>query len=112
MTSVTVRNIPLQWENEREHRRILARNMQDMLAGAHNACGNVTLTANAATTTKTDPRVSPASRILFMPLTSNAAQQLYGGTMYVSSRGQGTFTITHANNAQTDREYDYAILGQ
>lgn len=112
MTTVTVRDVPLERSDEKEHRRILALRVRDMLAGAHNACGNVTLTANAATTAVTDPRVSPASRIFFMPLTSNAALQLYGGTMYVSSRGQGTFTIAHANNAQTDREYDYAILGQ
>jgi hypothetical protein len=29
----------------------------------------------------------------------------------VSARAKGTFTITHANNAQTDRTYLYAIVG-
>jgi len=31
--------------------------------------------------------------------------------MYVSSKGDQAFTITHANNAQTDRTFGYVVFG-
>jgi hypothetical protein len=46
---------------------------------------------------------------LFMPTTANAAAEL--ATMFVSSRGKQTFTITHANNGQTDRTFKYVVIG-
>ena len=30
---------------------------------------------------------------------------------YVSAKAQGSFTVTHANNSQTDRTFDYHALG-
>jgi hypothetical protein len=38
-----------------------------------------------------------------MPTTANTAAQLGNGTIYVNGRANGSFTLTHANNAQTDR---------
>lgn len=81
------------------------------LDGRTNNVNNITLTENVATTVVTDARVGADSVILFMPKTANAAAEVGAGTMYVSSRGKETFTITHANNAQTDRDFEYAIIG-
>jgi hypothetical protein len=44
-----------------------------------------------------------------MPTTANAAAEIGNGTIYVSSRGKQTATITHANNSQTDRTFAYAL---
>lgn len=77
--------------------------------GKINSTASVTLTANAATTVVTDLRAGPDSVILFMPTTSNAATALAG--LYVSTRGKQTFTLAHANNAQTDRTFAYVVLG-
>lgn len=86
-----------------------------ILDGRIQATGSVTLTASAASTAVTDRRVGRDSVILFMPLTANAATELYGGTMYVTAANitplTNQFTITHANNAQTDRDFRYVILG-
>lgn len=73
----------------------------------------VTLTANAASTTVTDERLSYYSALLFDPMTSNAAAELYGGTMYATqvNRATGSCVITHANNAQTDRTFRLAVIG-
>lgn len=73
----------------------------------------LTLTASAATTKLKDIRLSAQSVVIFDPKTANAATELYGGTMYVltANRGDGEWTVTHANNAQTDRAYQIAILG-
>ena len=79
--------------------------------GKINATGSVTLTASAASTAVTDARVGGNSMVLFMPSTANAAAEQGAGTMYVSSVGKQTFTITHANNGQTDRTFSYAVFG-
>jgi hypothetical protein len=44
-----------------------------------------------------------------MPTTANAAAEMDG--MFVSSRGKQTFTITHANNSQSDRTFKYVVIG-
>jgi len=77
--------------------------------GKLNSTGTVTLTASAASTAVSEDRAGADSVILFMPTTANAAAEMDG--MYVSSRGKQTFTITHANNAQTDRTFSYVVIG-
>lgn len=73
----------------------------------------VTLTANAATTTVIDERISGQTFIGFDPRTANAAAELAAGTMYVldANRTNGQIVITHANNAQTDRRYFLCLIG-
>jgi hypothetical protein len=75
--------------------------------------GTVTLTDNAASTTVTDERCTTGSVIVFDPMTANAVAEIYGTTMVVTAanRRKGSFTITHANNSQTDRTFRYLIAG-
>lgn len=80
-----------------------------LLKGATNAVGSVTFTANSATTTLTNRLINPNSRLVLVPTTANAAAA--NNTWYQSSTVTGTITITHANNAQTDRTFLYALLG-
>lgn len=80
-----------------------------IMQGRVNDKGTVTLEVSAATTVVSDTRVGPNSVITFMPTTANAAAEIGNGTMYVSARSNGSFTITHANNAQADRTYGYRI---
>ena len=46
-----------------------------------------------------------------MPTTANASAEQGAGTMFVGPRAKQSFTITHANNAQTDRTFAYSVLG-
>jgi hypothetical protein len=87
--------------------------LQQLRSGKMEVVGELTLTASAATTAVTDIRVSPQSVIVWHPRTANAAAELAAGTMYITdaNMGSGTFTVTHANNAQTDRHYRYACIG-
>ena len=73
----------------------------------------LTLTANAATTTFNYIRLSPQSVVTFDPKTANAAAELAAGTMYVltANRGNKVWTITNANNAQTDRTFAVSVIG-
>lgn len=78
-------------------------------SGKMNVTIDVTLTANAASTTVTDARISDTCAIVLSPKTSNAAAAV--GTTYISSQSSGSAVIGHANNAQTDKTFRLAILG-
>ncbi len=87
--------------------------IQQLGAGRSNAVGTVTLTANVATTTVTTGNCATGSTILLMPTTANASAEQGAGTIYIATATilNGSFVITHANNAQTDRIFRYAIVG-
>lgn len=80
-----------------------------ILNGRRNNVTALTLTANAASTTLTDARIHPDSHLDLTPRTANAAAAL--ATTYISARTTGSATITHANNAQTDRTFTVEICG-
>ena len=73
--------------------------------------GEVTLTASTAQTvvTPSGAKISENSAVFLTPRTANAAGAI--STTYVSSVANGTFTLAHASNAQTDRTFDYAWIG-
>lgn len=79
----------------------------ELIRGRSNAVGVVTLTAGATTTTIDNDNISPTSKIFLSPLTANAAAAI--GTTYISSKTKNQVTITHANNGQVDRTFDFLI---
>jgi len=89
--------------------REVARVVRSLVDGKINSTGTVTLTASTTTTTVTDQRSGGDSIILLMPTTANAATAT--STTFVSARAKQSFTLTHANNTQTDRTFGYVILG-
>lgn len=94
---------------ERPFRIVTA--IRDLFEGRSNAVGEVTLQASATTTTVNTLTNGADSKIMLMPKTANASAEFGNGTIYVSSVSQGSFVITHANNAQTDREFFWTALG-
>ena len=104
---------PLDGGDPDHHRRQIARAANSAIAGKTNNLGEVTLTANAASTVIVDARLSFFSVIVFDPLTANAAAEIANGTLYVTeaNRGIGSWTVTHANDANADKSFRYAILG-
>ena len=103
--------VPVTWVDLKEWIRRIAIAVNALRDGKGANTGSVTLTANQATTVVTEQRAGTDSVITFMPTTANAAAEIGGGAMYVSSRGDETFTITHANNAQSDRTFAYEVTG-
>ena len=95
----------------REWGRKAALCINGILTGKQNNVGTVTLTANTTTTTVTIDagRLSSTSVIILSPTTANAKAE---GIPYITVNATNNqFTITHANNAQTDRTYGYVING-
>ncbi len=79
--------------------------------GKLNCTGTVTLLAGLSITTVADHRATADSVVMFMPLSASAASEQAAGGMYVSVRATGSFAIAHANNAQVDRTFGYAVIG-
>jgi len=86
-----------------------AESINGIIDGRIDVADTVTLTANVATTVVTDNKFESQMVPSFTPTTANAATGLT--SLYVSARTQGAFTLTHANNAQTDRTYLYTRFG-
>ncbi|MEW6645375.1 MAG: hypothetical protein AB1586_33100 [Pseudomonadota bacterium] len=85
--------------------------IQQLGAGRTNAAGSVTLAANATTTTVSAPNCAAGSAVFLMPTTADAAAEFKNGSLFISAVANRSFTITHANNAQTDRTFFYVCLG-
>lgn len=96
-------------DDEARHRRQLALVVSNVLAGKMNNTGSLTITASAATTTLTDPRIGAYSLIFLMPTSSNAAAAL--PNIYYDTFAKGSCVVHHANNAQADRTFRYAVIG-
>lgn len=80
-----------------------------ILIDFHNTISTFTLTENTTTTTVNNVMCGDGTMVVWIPTTANAATEL--ATMYISTKTNGSFIVTHANNAQTDRIFDYRILG-
>lgn len=83
----------------------------NLFAGKMNCTGTFTVTQNAGTTVVTDPRCGPDSVIVYTPTTANASAEVGNGTIYISAKADGSFTVTHANSATAGRTFDYIIVG-
>lgn len=81
--------------------------VSQLVEGRHNAFGEFTLTAGAATTVVSHPNCGLDSIPLWSPQTPNAAAALTG--MYYSNVTLGGFTVHHANNGQTDRTFGFTV---
>ena len=93
----------------------LVSTINELVDGRSNNTGNVennsalTLVPGATTTTKFFPTCSHTSVILLVPRTANAAAAQ--ATTYISKTFNGSFIVTHLNNAQTDRTFDFSCVG-
>jgi hypothetical protein len=83
--------------------------IQQLFSGRSNATGSVTLAAGEASTVVSPPNCAPQSAVFLFPKTANGAAAL--ATTFISAVGKQSFTISHANSAQTDRSFFYVCLG-
>ena len=87
------------------------------MRGKINALGErtFTLTANAATSTLTDERLTSDGVVIYDPMTVNAVTALVTAAdrpySLSGDRNNGVWTVRHANNAQTDRDFRILMIG-
>lgn len=99
----------IQLQPEEKDIRRIVQSVRELNEGRHNAANRVTLRPNQTTTVVQHPNCSEDCEPMISPRTANAAAAV--ATTYVSSVTQGQFVLTHANNAQTDREFGYTVTG-
>lgn len=102
---------PLFWADIKEWVRKCAEVVNLAMNGKINTTGTVTLTANAATTTITDSRIGRTTKVFLVPTTANAANALATTYQTFPNASVESAVLNHANNAQTDRTFAYALLG-
>jgi len=89
--------------------RRLAQVVNNLLIGKLNNTGSVTFTAGGVSTTVSDARCGPNSVITLMATSNTGASAL--DIWWISTRDNGTFTITHVSTSTSDATADYALLG-
>lgn len=96
--------------SERDPQRIADAIVQ-LTQGRQNSVGDVTLTPSAGSTTVNFVNCSLGSRVFLFPKTAHAAAAV--ATTYITAANilQGSFTITHANDAQVDKTFSFLCIG-
>jgi hypothetical protein len=89
--------------------RNFAMAIQQLYQGRSSATGTVTLAAGATSTVVAAPNCGTQSFVWLSPMTADAAAAV--ASTFISSVGQGMFTISHASAASTDRTFAYVALG-
>jgi hypothetical protein len=93
-------------------RRLLVSTSIRGLLTTNGPAGVATLAAGAATTTINNNNVTASSLIYLFPTSANAAADVgSAGGVYISALVASTsFTITHPNNANADKTFNYLIV--
>jgi len=90
----------------------LIQSIRDLFAGRNNATGSFTLAATPATSTVVKAKnCGPLAQPYLIPRTASAATEWGAGTLWISSVGNGTFTVEHSASAATDRTFGYGAFG-
>lgn len=83
--------------------------IQQLYAGRSYASGSLTLAAGATSTVVSAINCAPQAAVFLFAKTANGAAAI--ATTFVSLVAKQSFTLTHANNAQTDRTFFYVCIG-
>lgn len=103
--------VPEFLQDEKEHRRQIARRLNRAIGGGINCTLDVTLTPSVSSTEVLDPRIGFYTAVVpAMAMTSNAAADLAAG-VYVDTLKKGSATLHHRNNGATDRTIRLVIIG-
>jgi|SRR3954468_9198731 hypothetical protein len=109
MTRTPANSLLLSPEEKDQRKFVTAINQS--LKGKINSVGTVTLNAGAAATTVNNPLVGHASVIMFAAQTPNAAAIAVPYVKLADITEGTSFIITHANDANADKQFSYVILG-
>ena len=101
--------VPLSMPDHGQHLRLVSTSLNNTIDGKLNSTGTITLSASATTSTLTDARIGGNSVILFIPTTANGSTAF--ANLYVSAKGDGSATITHASSSNADQTFDYVVIG-
>ena len=90
---------------------LIVRAIRQLVEGRSNAAGSVTLAANQTTTTVSSEVIPAGCFPQLTPASASAAAEWGAGSIYVSAVAKGSFTITHADSADTTRVLHWHAVG-
>lgn len=103
-----LRDAPRVFNDDVEHRRLIAEALNRALSVLRSR-GRFTLLTGTTATAVSDKGATMNCVVLFSPVTANAAAAL--ATTFLDSSTNGQFLIAHATDVTTDRTFNYFILG-
>jgi hypothetical protein len=98
------------YPDQEQWNRVLVRAVKTLLQGKSNNVLDVTLTANAASTTVTDVRIGVNSVAICVPTTANASGIAVPYRDF-SAPVNGSMDLIHANDANTDKTFKIILQG-
>lgn len=110
---MTVSEFPTPGEtypDQTQWNRILVQAVRRLLQGKTNNVLDVTMTANAASTTVTDARIGVNSVAICVPTTANASGIAVPYRSF-SSPVNGSMDLVHANDADADKTFKVILIG-
>jgi hypothetical protein len=96
--------------DEAQHRRSMARAINNIMQGKTNNAMQVTLTPNVTSTTVTDSRASINTSPVLVAMTASAAAEMAAGHLYVVPSA-GQVVINHINSPVADRTFLMSLIG-
>ena len=85
--------------------------IEQIAQGRMNCTGTFTLAASATSTTVDAPNVAPGTIIVLMPQTADALAAAATTFVAPANISQGSFVVTHASAASTDRTFGFIGIG-
>lgn len=83
--------------------------IRQILEGRTNNVFTATLSSSATSTVITNSLIGPNSTLIPVPSTANAASQMT--LVFTSAVGQGTATVMHGSNSNTDQTFKFVVVG-
>ncbi len=99
-----------QYPDQDQHNRIIVAAIRRILLGKQNNVLDVTLDANQTSTSVTDARIGVHSVAICVPTTANASGIAVPYRDF-SSPVNGSMSLIHANDADTDKTFKVILIG-
>jgi len=110
---VTISQFPTpseRYDDPEQFARAVVRSIRQITTGKTNNVLDVTLTANSTTTSVIDARIGVHTAPIFVPTSANA-QAIATPRRDFSSPVNGSMTVVHANDANTDKTFKVILIG-
>lgn len=102
---------PLDFHDERQHRRLIARAMGLALTGKTNNVLDVTLTNNGTATTVSDARIGATTFPIAIPTHADSWGMAKLPLVADSNRVNGSFIASHSAVASANLKFKFVLVG-
>lgn len=114
-TTTPFPGVPMWIDNPQEFLLKAKNTINNTLMGKMNSVGTFTLNASTVSTSVKFQAglIGPNTKMIWYPLTANAAAVAYDGSMFLSTVDplNSVIGLTHTSDANTNKTFAYVIIG-